>query len=113
VLLRLRELTTLTDYFLIVSARSGRQVRAVAEAVVEDAEKHGIEKLSSEGVSRTHWALIDYGDVIVHIFHRPAREFYDLEGLWAEAPKEELTGDLAGEIQKAAQSNEADEWEEF
>jgi len=88
-------------------------VRAVAEAIVEDAKKHGIQKISSEGVSQTHWALIDYGDVIVHVFHKPVREFYDLEGLWAEALREEFTGELAVEIQKAAESPEEEDWEDF
>ena len=69
ILIRLGDLTTLADYFLIVTARSGRQVKAIAEAVLEDAKKQGIERFSVEGVTQGHWALLDYGDVIVHVFH--------------------------------------------
>lgn len=113
VLIRLQELTTLADYFLIVSGRSERHVRAVAETVREEAKKRGFERFSLEGLSEGHWALLDYGDVIVHIFHTPVREFYDLEGLWAEAPREEFTGDLAQEIQAAEESLLDDELEDL
>lgn len=111
VLIRLQELTTLADYFLIVSGQSGKQVTAVAEAVLAEAKKHNIERLSAEGVTQGHWALLDYGDVIVHVFHTPVREFYDLEGLWVEAPREVFTGDLALEIESAKESLEEDEFE--
>ena len=57
--------------------------------------------------------MLDYGDVIVHIFHTPVREFYDLEGLWAEAPREEFTGDLAEEIRAAEESLQDDEEEDL
>ena len=94
VLIRLDGLTVLTDYFLIVSARSQKHVTAVAEAVIEDARKRKIVRYSAEGVHQGHWALLDYGDVIVHVFHQPIREFYDLEGLWAEAPREAIPDDI-------------------
>lgn len=113
VLIRLQELTTLADYFLIVSGRSGKQVKAVADAVLAEAKKHNLERLSVEGVTQGHWALLDYGDVIVHIFHTPIREFYDLEGLWAEAPREALTGDLAREIEAAEESLQEEEFEDL
>jgi len=111
VLIRLQKLTTLADYFLIVSGRSGKQVTAVAETVLAEAKKHHIERLSAEGVKQGHWALLDYGDVIVHVFHTPVREFYDLEGLWAEAPREVFSGDLASEIEAAKDGLEEDEFE--
>ncbi len=114
VLIRLEGLTSIADYFLLVSARSGKQVKAVAEAVLMDGKKHRIERLSSEGVHDGNWALLDYGDVVVHIFHTPVREFYDLEGLWPEAPREVFPPDLAAEIEAAARLVEDDsEWEEF
>ncbi|MDQ7782948.1 MAG: ribosome silencing factor [Desulfomonilaceae bacterium] len=112
VLIRLQGLTTLADYFLIVSGRSSKQVKAIAEAVLTEAKKHGIERLSAEGTSHGHWALLDYGDVIVHVFHTPVREFYDLEGLWAEAPREQFTGDLAREIEASEKSLDEDEIED-
>jgi ribosome-associated protein len=110
VLIRLEGLTSVTDYFLIVSARSGKHVTAVAEAVLADARKHKIQRYSTEGVQEGNWALLDYGDVVVHVFQTPTREFYDLEGLWAEAPRETLPPDLLKEIEAAAQ--EPDDLEE-
>lgn len=113
VLLRLAQLSTLTDYFLIVSARSGRHVKAIADAIMEAAKERGIQKLSVEGVGLTNWALLDYGDVIVHVFHKPVRDFYDLEGLWADAQRETFSGDLAEEIRVASEAGdeEEDRWE--
>lgn len=111
VLIKLEGITTLTDYFLILSARSTRQVTAVAEAVLQDARKEKIKRFSAEGVERGSWALLDYGDVVVHIFHKPVREFYDLEGLWAEAPREELPEEIKREVEAAAESDE-DEWDD-
>ena len=111
VLLRLAQLTTLTDYFLIVSARSGRHVKAIADAIMEAAKERGIQRLSVEGIGLTNWALLDYGDVIVHIFHKPIREFYDLEGLWADAQRETFSGDLAEEIRAASEAVEEEEEE--
>ncbi len=112
VLIRLQGLTSVADYFLIVSARSGKQVKAVAEAVLSDARKHKIQRYSPEGVQKGNWALLDYGDVVVHIFQKPTREFYDLEGLWAEAPREVFPPDVLKEIQAAAQEPDEleDEW---
>ncbi|MEW6140105.1 MAG: ribosome silencing factor [Thermodesulfobacteriota bacterium] len=109
VLLRLEPLTTLTDYFLIVSARSARQVKAIADAVLETAREHHIHRLSAEGIGQSNWALLDFGDVVVHVFHTPLREFYDLEGLWAEAKRERFTGDLAREIEAASETTEEEE----
>lgn len=113
VLIRLAKLTSLTDYFLIISAGSAKQVKAIAEAIVQDADQRGIPRLSMEGVQQGNWALLDYGDVIVHIFQKPVREFYDLEGLWAEAPREAFPEDVQKEIEAAAETPEEDEWPEY
>ena len=78
----------MTDYILIVSGRSDRQVQAIAEGVkVEMKKNHHIDPLAIEGMEEGRWALIDYGDVMVHAFQEPVREFYDLDGLWSEAKK--------------------------
>jgi ribosome-associated protein len=98
-LIRLGRLTSLTDYFLIVSARSARHVRAVAERILDEAKQMKFHKLSAEGLSQGNWALMDYGDVIVHVFQQPVRDFYDLEGLWAEAPREKFPEDIMREIE--------------
>ncbi|MBI5252252.1 MAG: ribosome silencing factor [Desulfomonile tiedjei] len=112
VLIRLEKLTSLTDYFLIVSAGSGKQVKAIAEAIMQEAHDLGIPRLSAEGVQQGSWALLDYGDVIVHVFQKAVREFYDLEGLWAEAPREEFSRDLKEEIEAGANSpEEEDDWD--
>ena len=85
-LLDVRGLSSLTDYLLIFSGRSDRQVEAIAEAVELGLKKeHGILPLASEGVKEGRWALLDYGDVMVHVFQESVREFYDLDGLWSEA----------------------------
>lgn len=110
VLLKLAKLSSLTDYFLIVTARSGRHVKAVADAILEDARSRGIPPYSVEGITQGHWALLDYGDVIVHVFFEPTREFYDLEGLWAEAPREKLPDDILKELEEAAGRHEEEEW---
>jgi ribosome-associated protein len=110
VLIRLEGLTTLADYFLIVSARSARQVSAVAEEVMTKGRQHRLERLSAEGVKEGNWALLDYGDVVVHIFQRPVREFYDLEGLWKEAPREALPHDLAEDATPAEDEEDEEEW---
>ena len=108
VLVRLIGLTSITDYFLLVSGTSAKQVQAIAEGVLEDAKKNEIDRLSAEGVNQGNWALLDYGDVIVHIFRKPTREFYDLEGLWAEAPRESFPPDIQKEIDLAAEGEEDD-----
>jgi len=113
VLIRLVGLTSLTDYFLIVSARSSKQVKAVAEAVLIDARQHKFPRYSSEGVNQGNWALLDYGDVVVHIFQQPTREFYDLEGLWAEAPRETFSPSLLPEIEAAVGQDAVEEYEEL
>lgn len=101
VVLDLRGLTTLADYFLIVSGRSAKHVTAVAESVLEHAKDMKFHRLSAEGVSEGNWALLDYGDTIVHIFRRSTREFYDLEGLWCEAPRVVFSGQLGQEVEAA------------
>jgi ribosome-associated protein len=87
VVLDVRELTSVADAFIICSGRSNRQVSAIAEYIQVDLKKRGIKPLSVEGQKEGHWALLDYGHVIIHIFFGPVRDFYDLEGLWVDAEK--------------------------
>jgi ribosome-associated protein len=91
-ILDLRGLCTFTDHFLIVSAASARQVRAIAEKVEERLARARVEMSHREGMGEAQWILLDYYDVVVHIFADQAREFYDLERLWADAPKQQLFG---------------------
>ena len=86
-----RELSSLTDYLLLVSGRSDRQVQAIAENIrTEFKHQHDILPLAIEGMDQGRWVLLDYGELMVHVFQQPVREFYDLEGLWSEAPEVEL-----------------------
>ncbi len=87
VLLDMRPVTIITDYFLIGTATSDRQSRAVMEEVAERIKKEaGILPLGIHGVPESGWIIMDYGGVVVHLFAPDKREYYDLEGLWAEAP---------------------------
>ena len=81
----------LSDYFVIVSARSDRQVQGICNRVIHDIAKHyRVKPLSSEGLEKGHWALIDYGDIVVHVFYEQVRHEYDLEALWKKAKKVKL-----------------------
>lgn len=90
IILNIGKLSSIADYLLICSAVSDRQVQAIADSIEEGLKKKKVRPLSTEGIREGHWALIDYGDVIAHIFLEPIREFYNLEGLWPEAPRVEI-----------------------
>jgi ribosome-associated protein len=90
VLLELKGITSFTDYFLLCSGKSDRQVQAIAQGIEETLKKRGVRPLGQEGMQEGKWILIDYEDVVVHIFLEPVRRFYDLEGLWIEAPRIDL-----------------------
>jgi ribosome-associated protein len=85
VLLDMRDLTLITDYFLICHGTSNVHIRALADAVVEALREHSIRPNGIEGYDDARWVLLDYGDLIVHIFAAEQREFYDLERLWSDA----------------------------
>ncbi len=90
VILEVRNFSSFTDYFVICSGNSDRQVQALASHMEERLAEEDIRPLGIEGKREGRWVLLDYGDVIVHIFYQPVREFYDLERLWSEAPRMEL-----------------------
>lgn len=86
VLMDLREITIITDFFVICTASSDRQSKAIMEKITEDMKKdYGLPKPQIEGKPFGGWILIDYGDWVVHVFSEEQREYYDLEGLWKEA----------------------------
>jgi ribosome-associated protein len=87
VLLNVREISAFADYFIICSGTSDRQVRAIASHIQENSKKAGLIPLGVEGKEKGQWLLLDYDDVIVHIFFEPTRAFYDLERLWSEASR--------------------------
>ena len=85
ILLDIRDVTTIADYFVICSGNNPRQIQAIAEAIDEQLGKQGANLLHREGVAETGWVLLDFGDVIVHIFGAREREYYRLERFWNEA----------------------------
>jgi ribosome-associated protein len=93
--LDLRHIASFTDYFLIASGSNTRQVQAIADEIVERLKKHGTRAARVEGYNTAEWVLVDYGDFIVHIFDEKARRFYDLERLWRDAGRVEITPDDA------------------
>jgi len=78
--------TSLAEFFLICTGRSDTQVQAIAQSIEENLRKLGRKPRMIEGLRSGHWVLMDYGDVVVHIFLESVRDFYDLERLWARAP---------------------------
>lgn len=86
----LRGLCSFTDHFLIASASTERQVRAIAEKIEERLAKVQARMLHREGYEEARWILLDYNDFVVHIFDEETRSYYDLEGLWGDAPKRRL-----------------------
>lgn len=90
VLLDVREMASYTDFILIVSARSDRQIQAIADNIVESYKRDGKRVLGTEGSGQGHWTLLDFGDVICHVFYHPIREYYDLESLWSDAERVHL-----------------------
>ncbi len=91
-ILDVRGLTSYADFFVLASGTSDRQVQAIADSIEETMKKTGERPLGVEGQSNGHWILIDYGDVVCHVMYEDARVHYDLEGLWADAPRISLEG---------------------
>ena len=96
VVLDMCELTSLFDYFVVVSGTSRRQLHAISEEIdhmLED--KLNDKRMNIEGYRESRWIVLDYGTVVIHMFDQETREFYDLENLWAEAKQVDLTETLA------------------
>jgi len=87
VALGLKELTDICEYFVVLSARSDRHAQGIANRVIEELSKRGLKPFSVEGFETGHWILLDFDEIIVHIFYEPIRARYDLEGLWAKAKR--------------------------
>lgn len=86
VVLDLTLLTSFTDYFVICSGKSDTQVRAIADSIVKKLKENGREATGVEGKDQASWILIDFGDVVAHVFYHDARYFYNLDKLWSDAP---------------------------
>ena len=87
VVLDVRKLCDITDYLVICTGDNRRQLRAMKVRLSEGIKKLGVKLLHAEGEGESSWILLDFGDVVVHLFDAEAREFYDLELLWGDAPK--------------------------
>jgi ribosome-associated protein len=85
--LDLRELTSFTDFFVIMTGNSSRQNVAIYESIEQDLKKQKTRPLGIEGQEMAEWILMDYGNFVVHVFSRRAREYYSLERLWGDAPR--------------------------
>ncbi len=95
VVLDLREIASFTDFFIIASGANERQVRAIAEGIVEALKKVGTPVARIEGHKTAEWILLDYGDFLVHVFDDKSRKFYDLERLWRESKRVTFPSELA------------------
>ncbi|MCK5230440.1 MAG: ribosome silencing factor, partial [Desulfobulbaceae bacterium] len=84
------EISSFADYFMIMSGRSTPHVQGLAEAIDSKIRSKRTKDSNSEGLSEGLWVLLDYNDVVVHIFYSEVRKFYDLEGLWYDAPRVDL-----------------------
>ncbi len=87
VILGMKRLTAITDYFVICSGTSSVHLEAIADGIMEGLAKEKIKPLGVEGSKFLSWVLLDYGEVIIHIFRQDAREFYRLESLWGDAKR--------------------------
>jgi len=90
VLLEVKGLCSFADFFIICSGASKRQVLALAQYVQEALAQAGVKPLGVEGIEEGLWVLLDYNSLVIHLFYQPLREFYNLEGLWADAPKTQI-----------------------
>ena len=95
-ILNLTQLSGFTDYFMICSGMSDRQVQAIADSICSVMKNEGREILSTEGYSDGRWILLDYGDVVIHIFLDALRDYYDLETLWVDAPAVKIPSEFYG-----------------
>jgi ribosome-associated protein len=102
--LDLRGLSSVADIFIICSAFSSRQSSAISDYIERYLKNHGIKPLSVEGKNEGLWVLLDYGEIVIHVFHEPVRKFYNLESLWSDA-KRIVTDEMA---QKAINIGESE-----
>ena len=87
IILDVRKICSFTDYFVIISGRSTRHVQGLAEALEAELRSKRLATSKSEGLQEGIWVLLDFNDVVVHIFYSESRKFYDIEGLWHDAPR--------------------------
>lgn len=94
VVLEMKGISLIADYFLICHGNSDKQVQAIAREIKEKAQEKGYDVKRMEGFDEARWILIDLGDIVVHVFHREERGYYNLERLWGDAPSLNLQSGL-------------------
>ena len=98
VLFEVGKLSSITDFFLVASGNSNRQIQAITRHLRKKMKEEGFRAYGIEGEREGHWVLMDYGDVVIHLFYQPYRDFYDLEGLWIDAPRVDLGNENLEEL---------------
>ena len=93
IILNMQKVTSFADYSIVCSGTSDRQVQSIAQAIEENMKKNGFLPLGIEGERTAQWILMDYADIIVHVFYEPVRDLYDMERLWSDAPRMEIDND--------------------
>jgi ribosome-associated protein len=96
VVLDVRGISPVCDYFVLASGTSARQMRTVADQIIELAEKQKAKAINTDGYDGESWILVDFVDVIVHLFSDEARAYYDLDNLWGDAKREEINDKVSG-----------------
>jgi ribosome-associated protein len=94
VALNMKGISLIADYFVICHGNSDKQVQAIAKEMREKAEEIGYSVKRMEGFDEARWILVDFGDVVAHVFHRDERSYYNLERLWGDAPLENIQSEL-------------------
>jgi len=104
-ILDIKEISSFADYFIVCSGNSNRQVQAIASSIEHDLKKKGFYPLGIEGFNEGKWILLDYDDVVIHVFYHEIREFYELERLWVDAPTIDLKDVIRGNTKEESSSN--------
>ncbi|MEH6888271.1 ribosome silencing factor [Bacillus sp. JJ864] len=94
VVLNMQGISPLADYFVICHGNSDKQVQAISREIKEQAHEVQVDVKRMEGFEEARWVLVDLGDVVVHVFHKDERDYYNLERLWGDVPREDVTEEL-------------------
>ena len=97
-ILNVEQVFSLSSLFIIASGRSDRQVQGICNRIRISLEEHGVTPISIDGYEQGHWILMDYGDVVVHVFYEPVREHYGLESLWSGAQRYAIPDDVIDDV---------------
>ena len=87
VVMEMRQKSSMGDFFVVMSAPSSVRVKSIVDHIEDSLEEHDVRVLHKEGLAEAHWVLMDYGDIVVHVFYHETRKFYSLETLWGDAPQ--------------------------